>query len=176
MTRLEKTEKITSIIQAVVTVIAIILAGIWFYLQRELRPKLNITHTVTYQPITEHWNWIHIDVGLTNISKRHLRLTRGRIRIQQILPLDDPLAEAINRGENLIPQEQTQVTWPMLGNTYSPNLQIRMEPGESDTLEYEFIVPSSLKVVRIYTYFEEREGAEWGWSRATIYELKREGG
>jgi hypothetical protein len=122
MTRLEKTEKVVSIIQAIVTVSAIISAGIWFSLQRELHPKLNITHTVTYQPITEHSTWIHVEVGLTNIGKRRLILTRGQIRMQQILPLDSPLAKAIERGESLIPPKETRVTWPMLGDTYRPSL------------------------------------------------------
>jgi len=161
------------IVQSAFTVAAIIAAGIWFFWQGETSPKANISQMVTHRQIHENWTWVHVSIKITNTGKTTLYLTSGIIRIQKILPLDPKVSERIERNESPIPQDSLIVAWPRIGDSYKPQLNIKIEPGESDKLKCEFIIPSYVKTVKIYSYFKEQKDSPTGWSVTTIYDLKR---
>ena len=161
------------ILRSFFTVAAIVAAGIWFFLQGETSPKANISHMVTNRQINENLTWVHVSIKISNAGKTTLDLTSGIIRIQKILPLDPKISEIIERNENPIPQGSLIVAWPRIGDSYEPSLNIKIEPGESDILKCEFIIPSYVKAVKIYSYFEKQKDSQTGWSATTIYDLKR---
>jgi len=170
---LEKAKNWASFIQSIVTIIAIIAAGIWFFWRGEPSPKANIAHEVMYRQITDEWTWLHISTIVSNVGKRSLEINSGIIRVQQILPLDPKISEKIKRNESPIDQEAMIVLWPRIGNPYKPNISIKIEPGESDRVTCEFIIPSYIRTVKIYSYFTKAEDSPIGWSTATIYDLKK---
>lgn len=161
------------IVQSFFVVAAIVAAGIWFFWQGETSPKAKISHMVTHRQINENLTWVHVSITITNAGKTTLDLASGVIRIQKILPLDPKISERIERNENPIPQDSLIVAWPRIGDSYEPPLNIKIEPGESDMLKSEFIIPSYVKTVKIYSYFEKQKDSPTGWSTTTIYDLKR---
>ena len=141
----------------------------------------------------EKHRWIHIAITVANPGKTLLVLGTGTIRIQQINPLDSngtsALANAIANGNaNLIVSKGEQkVIWPMAANEYSLKLDIQIEPGESDTSYYEFVIPVEIKTIKVHSAFSEREtGWFWRiyrrivnpdresllWIKNTIYDVK----
>lgn len=165
-----------NIAQSVLTAIAIIAAGVWFLMQREAAPKANIEHTVTHRQINNDWTWVRVSITISNPGKRLLDFESGIIRIQKILPLDSKIRSIFERNESPISKKDYKVRWPRIGKSYEPQLDIKIEPGEEDNLDYEFIIPSYVKTVKIYSYFSKQENPPLGWAKSTIYDLKEIGG
>ncbi len=171
--RLEKVKVMASIIQSAVLTFSIIAAGVWFLAQSEVAPKANISHEVTHRRLTDNWIWVHVAITVTNPGKRPLYLKNGTFRIQGILPLDINIDEQIKNDVNkLIPPGLIGVQWPQIGNAYE-NVPIneRVDPGESEKLNIEFIIPSFLQTIKIYSHFEKALGI--GWTATTIYQLSK---
>jgi len=164
------------IIQSGVTVAAIIAAGIWFFWRGEPSPKANIAHVVTHRQITEQWTWLHVSIIVSNVGKRPLDLGFGIIRVQKILPLDPKVSETIKRNETPIDQKAMIVLWPRIGKPYKPEINMKIQPDESDRVSCEFIIPSYVQTVKIYSFFTKSEDSPIGWPTTTIYDLKKRGG
>lgn len=171
---IKQIKDLASIVQSSVTVIAIIFAGIWFIEKRESSLKANISHLVTHRKISDDWTWVHLEVTILNDGSRLLNIQKGIIWVQQILPIDQQLTEKLRRGEYPIPKDGTQVIWPRIGDPYTLSFDTWIEPGESDTLYYDFIIPSSARKIRIYSFFN-KEASKIGWSMATIYNIENNG-
>jgi hypothetical protein len=171
--RLEKVKAVASIIQSVLITFSIIAAGIWFLAQSEASPKANISHEVTHRRLNDNWIWVHVAITVTNPGKRPLYLKNGTFRIQGILPLDINVNEQIKNDANkLISPGLIGVQWPQIGNAYEKvPINERVDPGESEKLNIEFIIPSFLQTIKIYSHFEKAQGI--GWTATTIYQLSQ---
>jgi hypothetical protein len=170
---LTKAKNWASLIQSIVTILAIIAAGIWFFWRGEASPKANIVHEVVHRQITDKWIWLHISTIISNVGKSSLEINSGIIRVQQILPLDQIISEKIKRNESPIDQEAMIVLWPQIGDTYSPKINMKIEPSENDRVKCEFIIPSYVRTIKIYSYFKKAEDSTVGWSTATIYDFNK---
>src|SRR5262245_61639589 len=167
-------------LQAGLTVAAIVIGGWWTYRlfveHRESKAHLNISHALVIKAISPNLLWIHLTVTAENRGDSLATLHSADVRLQQILPLDPSLDEE-RRNNNLVPAGQTQVPWPTLKRSVLP-LDDEIEPKESDNIEFDFTIPSSVKTVRVYTYFENAENSStrkrMGWSRGTVYDLSGE--
>ena len=166
---------VCSIIQSIVAVFAILFAGYWFLLRGEAMPRANIRHEVTYRQISDKWTWINIGVTIENKGNIPLVLKLGDIRIQKILPLDPLISKALKENRSPISQDEFKVLWPLLDH-YKAKLNVDIEPGESDRSNYEFIIPSYIRTVKIYTAFTNPEKSQLVWSESTIYDIKNQGG
>lgn len=170
-TRLEVLKDLFSLLQSFLIICSILAAGVWFVMHREAWPKANISHEVNHLQISPDWTWLRVAVRLENVSKRLLEIEQGTIRVQQILPLDSQIAQSLAAGENPVSTEELIVPWPRLGNSYQLKTHCEIEPGETDILEYEFIIPAHIQVVKIYTYFANSDSVPLGWSKGSIYQL-----
>lgn len=168
-TRLEVLKDLASICQSVLVICSILAAGIWFFVHREAWPKANISHELNHLQLSPEWTWLRVAVRLENVSKRLLEIDSGTIRVQQVLPLDSQIAQSLAKGENPVSAEELIVPWPRLGDSYQLQTHCEIEPGETDILEYEFIIPAHIQVVKIYTYFANGRSVPLGWSKGSIY-------
>ncbi|MCP4264452.1 MAG: hypothetical protein GY777_02565 [Candidatus Brocadiaceae bacterium] len=156
-----------NIAQSVATVIAIIVAGIWFIERRESSLKADITHTVVHREIDDKQIWVRVSIEISNKGKRLLDLKYGLFSIHQILPLE-PVDIPILKDY--------RVDWPLIGDHCKRKLNIKIEPGEKDHLDHEFLIPRNVQTVEIYSYFQNPENPDIGWSKSTIYDLIEQGG
>lgn len=205
-TRLEIIKDVTYVIQSVLTIIAIIGAGIWFIMRAETTPKANISHTMEHEQITDKWTWVHVGVIISNPGVRRLELRHGTFRIQGIMPLGNAIKEKIKKGEAIIPKDDGIVKWPTIGKIYvnedqkreviceneyeNRDINIDIDPGESQKLVVEFLIPSSVEAVRIYSYVYRNKsfwenvksfcglesGEKYAWYEVSIYDLKKNKG
>lgn len=169
----QKLKDIITILQSIVTIVAIIGAFIWFLWTKETSQRANINHEITHRQVHGKWNWVRASITIDNIGKIPIDLSSAIIRIQKILPLDDSLNERINRNEHLIFKGDLIVDWPMIEDPYKIDLKHKINPGEKDNVDVEFMIPSYIKTVKIYCYFERETSPPFGWSKSTIYDLKR---
>lgn len=203
---LEIIKDVAGVIQSILTITAIILAGIWFFMRAEVTPKANISHTLEHEQITDKWTWVHVGVIISNPGLRRLELRHGTFRIQGIMPLGDIIKEKIKKGEAVIPKDDAIVEWPTIGKIYvnedrkteiiceneyeNRDIKIDIDPGESQKLVVEFLIPSFVKAVRIYSHVYRdkscwenaisfcgfENGKKIGWYEVSIYDLKKNRG
>ncbi len=160
--KLSRVESAAGIAQSVATVIAIIVAGIWFIERREASLKADIIHTVIHRQIDDKQTWVRVSIKISNQGKRLLDLKSGLFSIHQILPL---------RSDDILGLNNYRVNWPLIGKPCKRELNTKIEPGEADHLDHEFIIPRNVQTVEIYSYFQNPENPDIGWSKSTVYDL-----
>jgi len=102
--------------------------------------------------------------------------------VQQVLPLACPAAgdlecpqRRIADGLPIATATNTQALWPMLARKEVawPGGDHFMEPGETETMAFDFLVPVGTKVVTLLSYFRNAtvRGQDVGWSSTTVHEF-----
>jgi hypothetical protein len=160
-----------SIVQSLAVTIGFVSGAVWFFAQREALPRATISHSITHRVLTPDSTWVHASIRFTNIGKRAIDLHSGVVWLERILPLEDRLEAQLKEGKPLIAPKQELVEWPRLGEGYTPELNRSFEPGEDEDLEYEFVIPSSIRTVKLYSWFERLHEPRIGWSKSTVYEI-----
>ena len=165
--KLSRVKSAAAIAQWVATMIATIVAVTWFIDRREASLKANITHTVIHRQIDDKQTWVRVSIEISNQGKRLLDLKSGLFSIHQILPL---------KSDDIPILKDYRVDWPLIGKPCKRELNIKIEPGEADHLDHEFIIPNNVRTVEIYSYFQNPENSEIGWPKSTVYDLIEQGG
>ncbi len=169
---------LAGIFQSAVTIIAIVIGGVfaWFKLQafRDFEPHLTVTHEIGHRPIGTTYTHIDVTAVLHNSSKVNLGLREAVFRLQRIGPTTDEEIESLY-AEVFESSEHDHLQWPTLeevGLTWESG-ELVIEPGESHRETYEFIISSDVQVVLVYTFFENphasnRARSADGWGATTI--------
>lgn len=170
-------EIIVGVIRDIFTIVAIIAAGYWFCKQGLWSPSANVSHYITHRKLNDDNTYIHVKVMVTNIGKAPIELTddNNSIWLQQILPIDNSNVEISVKGNKY---NMYTINWPKIKETevYHPKPKHTIYPGENDKLFYDFIIPSKVKTIRVYSYYKNNCDPNFGWSEATIYDLAESAG
>jgi hypothetical protein len=168
---LGKVSAVAALIQPIILVLGAITAAAWFWVQSEASPKANISHVVTHRQLSDNLTWVHVAVTISNVGKRRLYLKTGTFRIQRILPLAKLMDDRAKSDPiQLIPSGCLVVPWTQVGNEYE-NIPIDrwFEPQEMEKLTVEFIIPSDVQTIKIYSFIVNDRN--FGWTETTIYQL-----
>jgi hypothetical protein len=174
-----------STIQAVATVLALVVGGLWTYqifiLERNVSSHVDISQIVTGQLISPEWYWIQLSVTAKNTGKRLVELTTADITVAQIMPLSAAIDDDIKNGKDPINlslhgsnNERTNWNIPWKGLCrYSIPFSVKIEPEESDTEDVDFIIPTWLKTIGVYTFLKnDKDNQGLGWHAFSIYNLR----
>lgn len=159
-----------NITQSIFTIAAIIAAAWWFFFQAEISPKVNINHSINYHKIHDDWLWVYVSITLTNLGKMPISLNLEKVWLQKVLPIDNTIEDKIKQNIDLI-SEKGFIDWPLVGKPYQRAIDIEIYPSESDTLTYEFIIPSYIKTIRLYSFYQ-KENSIKGWRLASLHKLQ----
>jgi hypothetical protein len=171
---LSKWKDIIDITHNIIVILAIISAGLWFYLKGQIRPKVDIKHEIVCQNIHNNNNLVNVVINLKNIGETPIELIAGTVRLQKITPLDDDLKKDIDSGVDIIDRKHGIVLkWPYAckEGKYEIAESIFIEVGETRRIDYDFIIPSDVTMIKIYSYFEEKNKGRW--RRVTISHVKQ---
>ena len=172
--KLSRVKDVACTAQSIATVIAIMCAGIWalftFVLEeqekdikREISLKANIAHTITHRQINANQKWVRVSIEISNIGNILLELTSGTIAVHRILPLG---------SDNVFKVENYKAEWPVIKGAENQKLNINIEPGEEDRLDYDFEIPGNVQTVEIYSSFNNPNDTGFAWTKSTIYNLE----
>ena len=195
------------IAQSLATVAAIVVGGIlaWrnLHLFRSREPHVTITHRISHRVIGARYVHIAVTATLHNSSRVNVEFRDGAFTLQQIAPVLDEEIENLY-AQVFVDEKQTYLQWATLDNARRSWDEdgLVVEPGESETETYEFIVSRDVESVAITTHFynsrvlgkipddtelqdaPRRRGGlrRWrevrgplGWSRTTIYDIMPRG-
>jgi len=175
------------IAQAIITIVAVFVGGWWSYKlfieQREQYPHANLELKLSHVALSERVNLLRVGIELTNVGKSLIEIEKSIIRVQQILPSlpcpkdDACAAKEIDAAIKKVERQEDQFSWLLIAereNSFDPPYAV--EPGgEKQTLDFEFVAPSEVKVVRVYAYFRNekrsKEGKEIGWDSSSYYDF-----
>jgi hypothetical protein len=174
-----KVREYVDIIQSAFTVIALIVGGIWSYWlfvqNRQKYPRANIAHRIAHRHIANGKLLLHVNVIISNTGDVLLSLIHLETRIQQVLPLPAGILDSINKGQNPVPEGETEVAWPLID---SQELEVKegeceIEPGESQEIHHDFIIDAEVETVEVYSYLlnEQKRVREIAWDLTTLYDL-----
>lgn len=175
---ISKIEYIADIILVAVTVIAIIIGGTWSYWlfvkNRQKFPRASIAHRITHRHIADGKLLLHVNVIISNTGDVLLSLIHLETRIQQLLPLPAGILDSINKGQNPVPEGETEVAWPLID---SQELEFKegeceIEPGESQEIHHDFIIDAEVETIEVYSYLinEQKRDRKIAWDLTTIYD------
>jgi hypothetical protein len=172
--------------QAIVTTAAVIIGGFWTYntfiRERQEYPHANIEQKVSHVVLSDKKTVLRVEVQLSNVGTSQIWLGSTIVRVQQILPIppcpkDGPCAASeVNDAIEKVVRNEDQFDWPLIAErTSDATTSIEIEPGEKQTLEFEFAVAAEIKVVRVYSYFRNEKlkgGREIGWTTSGYYNFR----
>jgi len=167
------------IIQSAVTVIAVVIAGIWTYTLfikgRQKYPRARLTQAIVHKPLPDGRWWIRVDAGIENVGNVLLSIVHAETTIQQILPILPDLV-----GENAVlpicSESPGEIDWPNVETKpceWKPG-DFEVEPGESELVHWDFIVDSGLRTVQIYTFIrnQRKKDRPIGWCATSVIDLE----
>lgn len=166
-------------IQSLVTIITMVVAGIWTYLlfvkNREKYPGASIAHSFDVVELPDDRIFIHVAVEVQNVGKTLVEIEKAKIWLQQILPVNDNGERALDNHDPSGRDAAKLISWPGLAirDIHWRDKPAEIEPNESDRFDFEFVLSSDVQVIKVYTFFENsaKSGREIGWSHTTILDL-----
>lgn len=169
-------------------VVAILVGGWWtwqlFVRKRVAFPNVRTDHEILNLPAFKNKVLLTLNVTLTNTGSVVAEFRSGKIYVRQIRPFPEHLEECVNaadatalregRVEKLF-VESEQIAWPEIGSRKMlwEKGEFILEPGESETIQYDFLLDDTIDTVRVVTYFRKviQRKPEIGWRQTTLYEL-----
>lgn len=153
----EKIKDVFAIAQSIVTIMAILAGGYWFYRQEQARPRLKIEHRISTRPFATlpKRNLFAIDIFVFNVGFTPLALNCGHLKVFDINP---------SNGKD------PALVWSPQ-NGCLPNM--RLEPGESDQVHEEVALPETVTALRIRSFFTNPSTSKpgYGWEYTSVYDV-----
>lgn len=152
----------TITIESVITIIAIVIAGIFAWrngiIFRHRSPHINIAHDVTHRFISPSYTHLIVTATLHNSSRVKVEFRDGFVVLQKIAPLDDDeltqlYAQSFDDAVSANADAE-DIQWETLDEIRGVwnKDELIVEPGSVATLTIEFIVPKDIQAVLITTY------------------------
>lgn len=183
------------IAQAIATVLAIIVGGIWSYkgfVQKRLKyPCATIEHAISHRRMGNRQLLLSVAVTITNDGNVRLPLAKGATYVRCLVPA--PLHLLAQKHSQPATAEQTG--WPLIayqaeetGNLNCAGLlkraldallgkascAVELEPHGREQFFYNFIVEDSVRSIAVETFFSNpRRQHRVGWRTTTLYDLRR---
>jgi hypothetical protein len=174
----EALRNLAQALQAIATVIGLMLAGLWTYLlfvqKRQRHARADVTHDVLATSIGNGKTWLHVTVSVKNVGEVLIRLAAGYVRIDQILPLPPEVENAMKNGDALRAPNDSEIGWPTVESCQCDwtNEAREIEPSEKDRFHFDFVVSDALMVAEVYSHFQnvQDRNRSIGWNYTTVYD------
>jgi hypothetical protein len=166
-----------SIVQGIITIVGIIVAGIWTYLlfirQRISYPRLNVELVLQNAPLPEKTRLIHVQVNLKNNGNVLVRSDYAELRLRKIVPLPKEIIPTLKEKKDPVPEAKSEYEWPLFVRRewkfYTNDFEI--EPSENDSLHADFFIPDDFQVIQLYFFIRNprKKRKDFGWTETNIY-------
>jgi hypothetical protein len=171
--------ELISLVESLITIVAIVAGGIWTYLlfirNRQRWPRARIGMAASHFRAGSSHHILHVDLAIANVGQVLLEVDSLSTTISQMLPLPKEIAVAVKRREDPVPDGFSEIQWPVvitraveLGDS-----RCEIEPGESQTLQFDFMLDSRIKLVEIYSYVlnQKKRERNLAWDLSRLYDF-----
>jgi hypothetical protein len=172
--RLARWKDVAGLIQSVVTIAAVLAAGLWFVLRDAVYHRLDLTQTVDVRPLAENALWLHLTLKAKNTGESKVYIPESMVRIQRILPLDRDIADSISANrDKAIYSAQHELLWHKIFEDAHVPQQVTIPSGSTETMEFDFVIPPGHDMIRVYSYLPDTRERDAGWSASSIVDLRK---
>jgi hypothetical protein len=157
----------------IVQIAAIILGGFWAYLafvRGRLRfPHVSLQHSITHRTLDDGRRILRVGTTINNSGGVIVRLVSGTFRVDQVLPLPDQVSSALETPRGPVSEGDLDIDWPPVDasafreHEWPEEKRPEIEPGETDVIPCEFVVPAHLETVSVHTYLKNSKKGRWHW-------------
>ena len=173
----ETLNQLASALQAAAAVVALIVGGIWTYRlfvkNRLDKPSARTSHQVAIRDLDDCGLLVRVGVVVENLSVVLIRIEKGKVRLKRMLPLAPALSQQLREHDCPLVEGQ-KVQWPLLETRpFAWKQPYEVEPHESDTLYFDFIVDKPLITFEVYSYVKNVSMGrrEIGWNTTTVHDV-----
>lgn len=173
----ETLEQVSALGANVATVIALGVGGWWtysrFFKNRTGKPKAAITHSIEDRRLTNEDLLVRVVIKLENNGSVLLPVERLRCEISQVDPPAPEALERLNKRELITDEHLADLSCIRCYEEDRDEGEVRIEPGEADIFPFDFVVPSNITTISIYSHIgnsTERK-KEIGWDLTAFYDL-----
>jgi hypothetical protein len=168
--------------QAVVTIAAIIVGGIWTYhvfvRKREKYPAAQTSHQVFVLGNAGLARFLRLIVRIENLGATLLRLGKTEVQIHRVAPVPGNWGErAVNTDCPLTRNKDGEYPWPPIETMEISAENFEVEPCEAEEFHFDVWVHEDVSKLQVYSYFpnELKRRKTLGWSKTTIHDLNATG-
>jgi len=171
------------VIEKIVKILALGIGGAWVLWninwRRERAPKLQMEHSFYSRDLHNGQRLVTVILTIRNSGGVLLRAQGCFTRLLQVFPLPfpDDVNAAIAEGDGPLDDGGTHFTWRLLdkrifGTAADP---VEVEPGESDSIACDFLVPDRVETVRVYSFIPNAWKAKQGigWTHTTMHDIPK---
>src|ERR1043165_7074121 len=148
-------------VESLVKIVALFIGGWWTWLgfirKRVRLPSADVECDVTI------WRdagqvFIHVSIRVTNHGNVLMRIQQGCAWIEQLTPLPESVAQRLHETHELVPTERVDAEWILIKKLDLPkDFCLDIEPGETDHIDFDFVIDGSIKRVLIYSHLANRK-------------------
>jgi hypothetical protein len=162
------------------TILAILIGGWWTYLlfirQRQDYSRAILKQDVQQIKLDEINRLLNIRIDIENVGNRLITPPKCSTTVQQVLPVPDEITQRMQNKIPLVPEGEIEVDWKVIARREfslgEDNIDLELEPGESDQLYLDFIIPVAVTVVQVHTMiFCGDEDSEQFWDVQSLVKL-----
>lgn len=175
--------KTVAVVQGGVTLVVIAIGGAFALYKleafREFRPHLTVSQIVSHRKVGYTYVHISVHVSLVNTSKVKIEIRNASFWMQQIAPFADQEVEQFYSDFRSKPDNDKYIPFPTLEvfNREWDDDELVIEPGESGSQSYEFIVKDHFDAVSVTAFFNDQTTGEdaakqTGWAAVSVYNIK----
>lgn len=158
---------------------ALVVGAIWTYKlfvkKRSKFPKAILQLSARSWALSEAARLVRVTVVAQNKGEVLLNLKSCRVWIQQVRPLPPNLAELLEETGEVASGGKREADWPLVAEKEVtwPQGSCEIEPGESQSLDFDLVLTSPLETVIVYAYVknESKPDREIGWDAQTALDV-----
>jgi len=159
--------------------VALVVAAVWTYnlfvKKRSKFPKATLQLSARSWALSEASRLARVTVVAQNKGDILLNLQSCRVWIPQVRPLAPQLAELLEQTGTVASDGKREADWPLVAEKEVtwPQGSCEIEPGESQQLDFDFVLTSPLETVIVYAYAknESKRDREIGWDAQTVLDV-----
>jgi hypothetical protein len=173
----------SDILENAAKVIALMVGGFWTYQlyvkQRTRYPRVQIAHSIKVVPLSGKFALLTVAVSVKNIGTVLVSIDEAFARLYDVTTDGvNPAADADEKASKSIrSNDGLRFKFPPIKELKKEwgKGQFELEPQEQDQVVFDFVIPVSVKAVRIYTYFnnEFKRGKKIGWSDSSVHLVEK---
>jgi hypothetical protein len=169
---------LAAILQAVMTSIALVVAGVWTYflfVRKRLRyPRVSLGISVDNLLLATKERLVHVEVKIENTSDVIVRSMSAELRLRQVVPIPEHLRGSVQANQDPVPDGRTEIEWPLIAGRkwkFDDKAAFEVEPRESDSLHADFMLTDDIAVAQFYFFLSNaaKSHTGLGWTLTKIY-------
>lgn len=154
-------------VESMATILAIG-AGVWWFVIRRARiRRANISHNVSFADLGGNIVYVGVHATIKNIGNVRIK-SKIKNASKNVVIIEElsPYLGIKQESQELSPEYKLK----FLGGRTFPKI-INIEPGESQTTLFDFIIQKKTKVIKVYSYIDTGYNKNIGWNKTTIHEV-----